>query len=443
MCLLSVNVLAQSVFSDFSTSSDGWVIMGQTGQHSVQYVSTGGNPAGYIRGDFSLDNKWVFSAPAKFTGNKLSAYNHSLSFDLLLDGLTNPQFDDADIILTGGGEQIVYDVPKDIYTGWQSYTVILNENEGWHLTNLLGAPPTADIMKLILTNLTQLEIRGKYSTGSGTCSLDNVYLGISQAYSNFDMNYEGWRVVGDVQGGTGMPNYHSTGGHPGGYLSAKDDATGGTWYWRAPGKFLGNISAAYNQTLKYDLKQSGLNNQFDEIDVILQGSALKLVYNTPNNPDTAWTSYSLNLSENSGWHINDTLGIVPTKSEFLDVLSNLQELWIRGEFINGPDSGCLDNVSLGFVQGISDFQLRTQEVLSIFPNPASDYTTLRFTVADPGYFNLFLLNINGLNCVPSRMVYCTAGVHEIQLVLKDLPSGIYFPNLRGDKQTMMGKVIVK
>lgn len=48
----------------------------------------------------------------------------------------------------------------------------------------------------------------------------------SAQQSAFDLNDEGWRVIGDVQGFTSIPEYDSTGGNPGGYCYAVDVGTG-------------------------------------------------------------------------------------------------------------------------------------------------------------------------------------------------------------------------
>lgn len=72
----------------------------------------------------------------------------------------------------------------------------------------------------------------------------------SGVQSLFDQGTEGWTVSGDAQGDSVTPN------NRGGALSAKDNATGGVWYWRAPQKFLGDKPGAYGRTLSFDLRQS-------------------------------------------------------------------------------------------------------------------------------------------------------------------------------------------
>jgi len=164
------------------------------------------------------------------------------------------------------------------------------------------------------------------------------------AASYFDKDSEDWSIVGDAQNGTGQPDYQKEGGNPGGFLSADDNRTGGVWYWNAPEKFLGDMSAAYNGKLSFSLKQSSTENQFDADDIILFGNDKKIVLDTPNNPDTSWTNYSVKLSEDAGWKYNDANGEKVSKEDFNKILAKLSAINIRGEFVDGADTGSLDNV---------------------------------------------------------------------------------------------------
>ncbi len=165
------------------------------------------------------------------------------------------------------------------------------------------------------------------------------------ASSDFSANDDGWRISGDST--SSLPVYHATGGNPGGYIQAFDQVLGGVWFWDAPAKFLGNDSAAYGQTLTWDQRMRGDGPLFDDYDVVLHGAGLTLVFHTSSVPtDPAWASYSVLLSETAGWQIGSLGGPAPTQAQFLSVLSNLDTLDIRGEFITGPDNGDLDNVVL-------------------------------------------------------------------------------------------------
>lgn len=165
--------------------------------------------------------------------------------------------------------------------------------------------------------------------------------------SGFASDDDGWTISGDAQATSVKPDYSGTGGNPDGLISAKDDVTGGTWYFVAPAKYVGNQASTYGQDFKFDLKVDMVpSSPFDEADIILKSSTLVLTFDTPSNPGTDWTSYTVPLSE-GGWHVDGLSGPAPTVDEMKSVLGALTAVWIRGEFNSGPDTGYLDNVHFG------------------------------------------------------------------------------------------------
>ncbi len=168
------------------------------------------------------------------------------------------------------------------------------------------------------------------------------------ATSTFDSSDDAWRVTGDVEHGTGKPDWLSSGGNPGGALSADDDVQGGTWYWQASVNYYGNFSNAYGQALTFDLKQSGTHSQFDNRDVILTGGGTTIWLDSLANPGTDWTSYSIMLDTSEDWRVGSYGGTntAATEDDIRTVLGALEDLQIRGEYISGADTGGLDNVVL-------------------------------------------------------------------------------------------------
>ena len=186
--------------------------------------------------------------------------------------------------------------------------------------------------------LSAAEIKAIYDAGSA-----GKVKPPSAITSTFDTGDESWTVFGDAQGASVIPTYFSTGGNPGGYISATDDVTGGVWFWDAPAKLLGKVSSM--RALSFDLKQSATDAPFDADDVVLVGAGTTLVFNTANNPGTDWTHYDVSLDASAGWKNKDT-GQPATQQEMIDVLSSLAVLRIRGEYRDGADTGGLDNVRL-------------------------------------------------------------------------------------------------
>jgi len=171
------------------------------------------------------------------------------------------------------------------------------------------------------------------------------------AVENFDGEEEGgWLVVGDAQGESKLPAIQKSGGNPGGYMEAVDDAVGGVWYWAAPESFRKTVSGRWSSgdgrsraSLTFDLKQSAVDSSFEDEDVILSDGTLSLFFKHDRAPETGWTSYQIPLAVSSGW-INEETGEAASEEEMEKVLGKLEKLWIRGEFRTGPDTGGIDNV---------------------------------------------------------------------------------------------------
>lgn len=167
--------------------------------------------------------------------------------------------------------------------------------------------------------------------------------------SSFEQTMENWRVEGDAQGGSSFPNHEEDGGNPGRCLSAVDDVQGGVWYWVAPTAFTGDKSAYAGGTLSYDIYQNNRSNQFRAQDVLLEGAETTLAYSyggEENHPETDWTSYDVPLTATEDWTVDSLDGEQATDDQMQAVLSDLQKLTIRGEFVSGSDTGYLDNPTL-------------------------------------------------------------------------------------------------
>jgi hypothetical protein len=177
------------------------------------------------------------------------------------------------------------------------------------------------------------------ATGPGT-NPDNY-----PVTSHFLQNQEGWTAEGD-----GIMYYSPTGGNPSstGYIFIIDQTRGDNFYFKAPSKFLGNVSGAYNGLLTFELvwSETSLSNYKDGDDVVLSGSGMALVASLPEVPGTTWTSYSIPLNVAGGW-VHQGTEQVATAAEIQSVLNSLQSLMIRGEFRSGAEQGGLDNVMLG------------------------------------------------------------------------------------------------
>ncbi len=160
---------------------------------------------------------------------------------------------------------------------------------------------------------------------------------------------DGWQKYSGGDGGSSV-SWTAIGGNGGtGGLVLNDAATGQNDYFDAPAKFLGNQSVFYGGTLSFDLLITSPVDLPEADNVVLTGNGVSISYNLLSYPvTTGFTSYSINLLENSGWFITGT-STAPSQSQMLSVLSNLTDLRILADWHNGPENDVLDNVQLAAV----------------------------------------------------------------------------------------------
>lgn len=165
----------------------------------------------------------------------------------------------------------------------------------------------------------------------------------------FKTDASGWKIVGDAQGGYVEASYSPEGGVIHGYIYAKDDVTGGIWYFAAPSSYKGDKSEFYGSKLNYSIfQESNRSNQFDAEDIIFKSGSKQIYFIIDQFPNETWTNYSVSIDESSNWYTGTFKGThaKASKAEIKEVLSNVTDFWIRGEFESGPDLGGLDNVQI-------------------------------------------------------------------------------------------------
>jgi gliding motility-associated-like protein len=172
--------LTHSQTSNFNTDKEGWTIIDDAGGIlQPDYNPAGGNPGGFVSSmDVGAANKtWYFSAPNKFLGNKSWFYGQNLKFELK-QNRTDQQFNDDDILLSGGGVSMFFKTSQNPKLTWTAYTVKLDETANWRIATVLGLSrkATQAEIKTVLCNVTRLWIRGEYATGADEGGLDNVVI---------------------------------------------------------------------------------------------------------------------------------------------------------------------------------------------------------------------------------------------------------------------------
>ena len=163
--------------------------------------------------------------------------------------------------------------------------------------------------------------------------------------STFEADDDGWTLGGN---GATKPELRAAGGNPGGHLCAMDAVSGDLWYFIAPVHFLGDASRAFGLRLTWDLKQDQMFQQIKGRDVVLQGNGLSVVFNIRATPAREWTPYQVRIDGASGWKLDQDPDFpAATEAQLKTLLRNVTSLRLRGEFADGPDGACLDNVYFG------------------------------------------------------------------------------------------------
>ena len=168
-------------------------------------------------------------------------------------------------------------------------------------------------------------------------ALGGVQVEAAPIVSNFDTGAEGWQLVGDASGKP-WAEYGS------GYIYGRDAAQGGLWYFQAPDKFLGNMLGAYGEAFSFDFNHSGSGRYLGASSfVTIWGAGTSMVMAGPVPPKSTWSHYSFDLEEGAGWL---TAGVETSEDVMKQILSDITQIRIRGEYIYSTDTGYLDNVSL-------------------------------------------------------------------------------------------------
>lgn len=163
--------------SNFDSGPQGWFAV--NGVHSFDWVSSGGDPDGYIKAkDFDSQTLWFFAAPAAYLGDMRAAYGGVLSFALKSDSNSPPLATTyADVHLLGrNGVRLVFAGDAPPVGEWTSYNVALVADGAWRVDSVNGIAATLADFAGVLSDLRQLRIRGDYKQGIETTSLDSVLL---------------------------------------------------------------------------------------------------------------------------------------------------------------------------------------------------------------------------------------------------------------------------
>jgi len=144
---------------------------------TLQHLTSGGNPGGYIQATDPSDQSFFFHAPAAFLGN-LSAYAGGvLSFDSFYTPHDNAWTGDPDLILSNGTTTLFYKGAANPGADWTPVSITLAAGSGWTVGSFNGTAASAADFAAVLPAVSLLRIRAEYYAGVvETTGLDNVML---------------------------------------------------------------------------------------------------------------------------------------------------------------------------------------------------------------------------------------------------------------------------
>lgn len=108
-------------------------------------------------------------------------------------------------------------------------------------------------------------------------------------------------------------------------------------------------------------------------------------------------------------------------------------------FIAWP-SGKVDTVSSSFAVGLQNLTI-DQKSVSVYPNPASNNTSISFTSAESTPIVVTLSDITGRN-IYSLSANATAGANRLSIDLSAFNNGLYILNLTANNQVLSTKISV-
>jgi hypothetical protein len=347
----TVPIASPLLSSTFDSGADDWSANTTTGE-TIELTARSDDDNGIVCATQQAgnDNLWYFDAPDSWLAQLPDAYGGSLVY-AQDQGETDNQLEQGDQLLLVGsdGTTLAYDSGDNPSADYTVYHVPLIETAGWlHPGTRIRATETE--FRQVLADPAGLRILGAYRRGDNTSCLDFVLVNtavqadLSQAptepllASAFDTDTEGWTA----NDGATPIEYD-----PAGFVCASDQDFIDAWYFIAGDQWPGDRSAAYGGSLVYELKQSATDGIQNTVpyNVVLMGDGLTLQYQAVGNPSTDFTRYVIPLVASEGWQVAGR-DDPPSQDQMIQVLSDLEEMHIIGEFRGDEDTGCLDNVAL-------------------------------------------------------------------------------------------------
>ena len=143
----------------------------------------------------------------------------------------------------------------------------------------------------------------------------------------------------------------------------------------------------------------------------------------------------------------DTIGIV---SNTMGCSTTDSLSWLNvpnfGGWINVPSvSGVNTDISILAVgdvnTSVNEYSSNGLSLLSACPNPANDFTNLRYRLDEPSTVSVEVFDLTG-RVIEKSSDHLSAGNHEIKVSVKNFSAGNYYYTIKTDKSQLTSKFIV-
>jgi hypothetical protein len=163
------------------------------------------------------------------------------------------------------------------------------------------------------------------------------------ASSDFELDADGWTGTNGL-GGAETVLYKAGGATNGsvGFIGINETVQDGTLsFLVAPGKFLGDLRAAYNGYFTFQHRQNKTANLSDGARLIVICSGTNCIsFDLAVVPNAEWNLYVLPINENSGWHVatvtnatrTATSNQLATQADIIQVLQTVDRIHFKAEY---------------------------------------------------------------------------------------------------------------
>lgn len=181
LCAASATLAGGGVIeSTFDADTEGWGELNDATNlvWTDEFTDSGGS----LRAtDLAGGSWWFYSAPEAYLGDKSSFLGAELSWDIYgINGSQNTT-NRADVMLIGAGLEIGVNIPVEPVNGaWTSWSVLVDDVADWRIVSstsegtLTSTSVTQAEIQAVLADLQSLHIRGEYTVGGDSTTIDNV-----------------------------------------------------------------------------------------------------------------------------------------------------------------------------------------------------------------------------------------------------------------------------